>query len=108
MIFTGTDDRCYFIERISADTRPEIDLEELAKELTPRGLLAERLLWLDEPAGYPQRDDLVARASRALQDQGNKPVWAGLDADEPDPVEWLRKAGLRALDQLLAQTPNTG
>ena len=108
VIFTGTDDRCYFIERISANTRPEIDLEELARELTPRGLLAERLLWLDEPAGHPQRDDLVARARRALQDQGNRPVWASLDADEPDPVEWLRKAGLRALDQLLAQTPNTG
>ena len=108
VVHTGTDNRCYFIGRISADTRPEIDLEELAKELTPRGLLAERLLWLDKPAGHPQRDDLVARAREGLRNQRQKSVWSGLNADEPDPVEWLRKAGLRALDKLLAQTPETG
>ena len=108
VIYTGTGNRCYFIERISADTRPEIDLEELASQPTPPGLLAKRLLWLDEPEGHPQRDDLVAKAQQRLRGQGQKTVWNGLYADEPDPVEWLRKAGLRALDQLLAQTPNTG
>ena len=107
VIYTGTDNRCYFIERVSADTRPEIDLEELARQPTPPGLLAKRLLWLNEPEGHPQRDDLVARARRALQNQGQKPVWNGLDAEEPDPVEWLRKAGLRALDRLLAQGSHT-
>ncbi len=108
VIYTGTGNRCYFIERISADTRPEIDLEELASQPTPPGLLAKRLLWLDEPEGHPQRDDLVAKAQQRLRGQGQNTVWNGLYADEPDPVEWLRKAGLRALDQLLAQTPNTG
>jgi DNA repair exonuclease SbcCD nuclease subunit len=107
VIYTGTDNRCYFIERISADTRPEINLEELARQPTPPGLLAKRLLWLNEPEGDPQRDALVAKARQRLRGQGQKPVWNGLDADEPDPVEWLRKAGLRALDQLLAQGSDT-
>ncbi len=107
VIYTGTGNRCYFIERISADTRPEIDLEELARQPTPPGLLAKRLLWLDEPEGHPQRDNLVAKAQQRLSGQGQKPVWNGLYADEPDPVEWLRKAGLRALDQLLAQGSDT-
>ena len=102
-VIPGNDNRCYFIERVSAATRPEIDLEELAKQPTPPGLLAKRLLWLDEPKGHPECDDLVAKAQQRLRGQGQKPVWNGLNADEPDPVEWLRKAGLRALDQLLAQ-----
>ena len=108
VIYSGTDNRCYFIERVSADTRPEIDLEELARQATPPGLLAKRLLLLDEPEGYTESDDLVAKAQQRLRDQGLKPIWSGLDADEPDAVEWLRKAGLRALDQLLAPASDTG
>ena len=107
VIYTGAGNRSYFIERVSAGTRPEIDLVELAGHPTPAGLLAKRLLWLDEPEGHPERDDLVARARRNLLNQGHRSVWSGLDAGEPDAVEWLRKAGLRALDQLLAQTPGT-
>ena len=107
VIYTGTDNRCYFIERISADTRPEIDLENLARQPTPPGLLAKRLLWLDEPKGHPERDRLVAHAREALRSQGQKPVWNGLDTNDPDPVAWLREAGLRALDQLLARSSDT-
>lgn len=107
VVHAGSNDRQYFIERLSADTRPETDLEELAKQPTPAGLLAQRLLWLDEPEGHPSRDDLVAKAREGLRKQGQKPVWSGLDADEPDPVECLRKAGLRALDQLLSQPTDT-
>ena len=107
VIFTGTGNRDYFVERTSVATRPEIDLEDLAGQPTPPGLLAKRLLWLDEPEGHPERDRLVAQAREALRNQGQKPVWNGLDAGEPDAVEWLRKAGLRALDQLLEQSSDT-
>lgn len=107
VVHAGSNDRQYFIERLSADTRPETDLEELAKQPTPAGLLAQRLLWLDEPEGHPGRDDLVAKAQEGLRKQGQKPVWSGLDADEPDPVECLRKAGLLALDQLLSKSTDT-
>ena len=108
IIYTGSGNRHYFIERISANTLPEIDLKELASQPTIPGLLAKRLLLLDEPEGHPGRDDLVARARKRLRKQGKVPVWNGLDADDPDPVAWLRSAGLRALDQLLAQTADTG
>lgn len=107
IIYTGSGERQYFMERISIDTRPEIDLEELAGQPTPPGLLAKRLLWLDEPEGHPGRDELVAKASQSLRNQGQKPVWNGLDGDDPDPVVWLRRAGWRALDQLLAQDFDT-
>ncbi|MCY3750833.1 MAG: DNA repair exonuclease [Gammaproteobacteria bacterium] len=103
VIYTGTGNRDYFVQRTSVATRPERDLEDLAKQPSPPGLLAQRLLWLDEPEGHPDRDRLVAQAREALRSQTQKPVWNGLDTDDPDPAEWLRKAGLRALDQLLAQ-----
>ena len=103
IIYTGTGNRDYFVERTSVATRPERDLEDFARQPSPPGLLAQRLLWLDEPEGHPDRDRLVAQAREALRSQAQKPVWNGLDTDDLDPVEWLRKAGLRALDQLLAQ-----
>ena len=107
MIHTGSGNRQYFRERIDVDTRPETDLNELSGQLTPAGLLAKRLLLLDEPEGYPGRDELLASARRVLREQEGKPVWNGLDAGAPDAVEWLRRAGLRALDQLLAQNSDT-
>ena len=103
VIHTGRTDRSYFIARVNVATRPETDLEELAGQPTPAGLLAQRLLWLDEPTGHPERDALVARARQRLRSQAQKPAWHGLDDAEPDPAEWLRKAGWRALEQLLAQ-----
>ena len=106
-IYTGSKNRQYFIVHISVDTRPETDLKELAGQATPVGLLAQRLLWLDEPEGHPQRDELVERAREKLRAQRSKPVWIRLDAADPDPVAWLRRAGLRALDQLLVQSSET-
>ena len=103
IIHTGTGERDYFVERTSVATRPERDLEDLARQPSPPGLLAQRLLWLNEPEGHPDRDRLVAQARAALHSQAQKPLWNGLDTDDPDPVDWLRKAGLRALEQLLAQ-----
>ena len=98
----------YFIASARADTRPEIDLEELAGRPDPVGLLAARLLRLDRPEGDPERDRLVERARRSLRDQAAKPVWRGLadDGDATEPVAWLRQAGYRALDRLLDQLPD--
>ena len=97
----------YFIESTRPDTRPEIDLEDLAKRQDPVGLLAARMLWLDRPEGDPERDRLVEKARQDLCDQSAKSVWRGLtagrDAPEPEPVTWLRQAGFRALDRLLGQ-----
>ena len=101
---TGEAGTRYFIESVHLDTRPEVDLEELAKRQDPVGLLATRLLWLDRSEDHPERDSLVEKARQALRDQWAQSVWRGLgDAGAPDPAAWLRHAGYRALDRLLDQ-----
>ena len=104
-LHTGAAGTRYFIVSAHLDTRPEIDLEDLAGRPDPGGLLAARLLWLDRPEGDPERERLVDQARRDLRDQSAKAVWRGLaaDGDAPDPVAWLRQAGYRALDRLLDQ-----
>ena len=105
---TGAARTRYFIVNVRLDTRPEIDLKELARRPDPVGLLAARLLWLDRPEGDPERDRLVDQARQALRDQSAQSVWRGLATgdDVPEPVTWLRRAGYRALDHLLGQVPD--
>ena len=107
-LHTGATGTRYFIVDLHLDTRPEIDLKELATRPDPVGLLAARLLWLDRPEGDPERDRLVDQARRDLRDQCANPVWRGLAAggDAAEPVAWLRHAGFRALDRLLDQVPD--
>ena len=102
-IYTGTGNRHYFIEALNAQTRPEVELTQLAERNDPPGLLAQRLLWLQEAEGHKERDRLVALAKERLGQEARKPVWGALERIDPDPVEWLTQAGFRALDQLLAQ-----
>ena len=105
-IDAGTGSTHYFIESISADTRPEIDLEKLAGRGDPPGLLAQRLLWLEEPEGHEERDRLVVQARSRLRNESRNSRWSGLGEPlDADPVEWLRNAGYRALETLLAQSP---
>jgi len=107
-VYSGAAGTRYFIESVHPDTRPEIDLEDLARRQDPVGLLAARLLWLERPDGDPERDRLVDAARQALRDQCSQSVWRGLTAggDAPEPVAWLRRAGYRALDRLLGQIPD--
>jgi len=109
-IHAGAAGTRYFIASAHLDTRPEIDLEELARRQDPVGLLAARLLRLERPEGDPERDRLVDAARQKLRDQSAKSVWHGLGAggDAPEPVTWLRQAGFRALDRLLGQVPDHG
>ena len=110
-LFTGDGGVHYFVTDIDVDTRPEIDLETLARRSDPPGLLAARLMLLDVAAGEsPERDELVAETRKRLRDEAQRDRWQGLGApSEPsgeDAVAWLRKAGWRALDVLLAQSPD--
>ena len=92
----------YFIASLQADTRPEEDLQELAQHSDPLGLLAQRLLWLEQPIDA-KATRLIENARQKLEQQAKKARWGSLDDIAPDPVEWLRKAGFRVLDQLSAQ-----
>ena len=110
-LYTGAARTRYFIYPLEADTRPEIDLEELARRPDPVGLLAQRLLWLDRPDENTEREGVLGNARRRLRDQAARAVWSGLEdggGDVPDPAPWLRRAGLRALDRLLAQQRHGG
>ena len=107
-IYTGSDNRQYFIDAASSQTRPEVELEQLAEQNNPLGLLAQRLLWLQQGEGHPHRDRLVAMAKERLAKEAKKPVWSALAPIDPDPVAWLTEAGYRALDQLLAQSAEHG
>ena len=109
-IHAGAAGTRYFIASAHPDTRPEIDLEELAGRQDPVGLLAVRLLWLERPEGDPERDRLVHAARQKLREQSTNSVWRGLGAggDTPEPVAWLRRAGFRALDHLLNQVSDRG
>ncbi len=104
-LYSGSAGTRYFIPKPPlADTRPEVALEELAQRRDPIGLLAQRLLGLDRPAGDPDRDRLLAETRRRLRNQAARTAWRGLaDDGDPDPGRWLRQAGFRALDRLLAQ-----
>ena len=104
-IHRGSAGTRYFIHRVDAETRPEVDLDELARRRDPVGLLAARLLRLGLPEGEPERERLLGLARRRLAAESGKTVWRGLapSAGEPDPVEWLQRAGFRALDLLMEQ-----
>lgn len=103
-IYAGTGGIHYFMESVSARTRPEIDLTELAARGDPPGLLAQRLLSLEQPEGHPERDRLVAAARERLQAESRAPRWTELgNRLDVDPAEWLRRAGHFALEKLLAQ-----
>ncbi len=109
-IYQGSRNRHYFIETLRTETRPEIDLRKLAERPDPPGLLAQRLLWLQEPEGHPGRERLLALARHRFDDIAGNPVWGDVRDGAlaaTDPVERLRAAGFRALEQLLAQSPDS-
>ena len=92
-------DTVYFVERIIDDALPAVDLAALARGDDPPGLLARHLLALDGDGASP----LVGRARAALAQVAARP-WPGLEPlDDEDPRPLLRRAGVRLLEQLLAQ-----
>jgi len=54
----------------------------------------------------PERRALLDRAKRRLEETARRAEWKNLPALAPDPEEWLRRAGRRALDKLLDQVPD--
>ena len=96
----------YFVDQVRLDTLPEVDLEELATQHDPVGLLARRLLLLERPEEDPDRGHLLARAHEVFQRTAGGAPWARDAGGAPDPseiAERLRRAGREALDHLLAQ-----
>ncbi|SEP03530.1 metallophosphoesterase family protein [Aquisalimonas asiatica] len=101
-----------FVGRWWLDTRPEVDLSELARRPDPAGLLAQRLLLLDQaPPDDPERQALLARAREHLGRVHRDPAWSRLNTETPDDdtvTDWLRRGARVSLDALLAQQEDTG
>ncbi len=98
------DGRHYFVDRLVDAARPALDLEGLARGEDPPGLLAGKLLALER--GEPAGDGLVRKARERLRRLGERPPWGILDAEPPTEEAVrvrLRRAGERALEELLVQ-----
>jgi len=106
IVYHGRDGTAYFIERLKAVVQPEIGLEALAQRKDPAGLLARRLLLLDRPTSDSERQAFLAEARARLEEEARKAVWSELQVSPPgeeEVVEWIRSAGLRLLESMLAQ-----
>lgn len=95
----------YFIDRYWFDVRPALDLAASAQHDDPVGLLARRLLLLDDPDSE-ERQALIERTRRDLDEFRGSAIFARLDGDPTSEAEaeaYLREAGMQALDALIAQ-----
>jgi DNA repair exonuclease SbcCD nuclease subunit len=95
----------YFLERCWAETRPAVSLETLAQQSDPPGLLAQRLLMLDQPGAEPTQR-LIAEARDRLEGQRRDARWQVLETaplDDEAVIDWLRQTGTRLLEDMLAQ-----
>ena len=97
--------RC-FVSRIEYDLRPEADLDELARRHDPVGLMAQRLLLIDQAPDNPQRQALLDDARRRLDDASTDRAWDVLPSpDWTDEAlsDLLRETITGGLDALLRQ-----
>lgn len=98
-------ERLYFVDAWHLAARPAIDLEQRAQGNDPVGALAQRLLLLEQPDSEACRE-LVARAKASLQDFAGNQRFARLEREPPDDdetIQYLREAGLQALEALIDQ-----
>ena len=96
----------YFVERLVYAMEPELSIEVLAQRSDPAGLMARRLQVLARPSGDPERQNLINRAREHMKPRMDRSWWQPLGTGEPDDAvvaDWLRQAGTRALEQLMAQ-----
>ncbi|PAU81075.1 DNA repair exonuclease [Halovibrio salipaludis] len=96
----------YFVETLRYDIQPTIDLAVLARRADPVGLLARRLQLLEQAPDDPQRQALLQSARQQLRAQAANTQWQAVsdgEPDESDVVDWLRRAGMAALERLLEQ-----
>ena len=101
-------DTDYFVEHCSSAVLPEIDLEELARQRNPLGLLAQNILLLNQPPQNPERMALVSAARSDFASSLQNQNWRKLESnaeklDEDAVIEQLRHAGIQAINELYAQ-----
>jgi exonuclease SbcD len=99
----------YFVDKIIDEAAPALELEQLAKTKDLPGLLAQRILVLQQ--GGADSDRLVAEARSALDESSKFAAvaaddeYGGDEAVSPDERtrQLLVNAGIQAIEELLAQ-----
>jgi DNA repair exonuclease SbcCD nuclease subunit len=93
-----------FLQKIESAVLPRIDLARLSRQSDPCGLLARRLLALDEPDSE-EYGRLVRLARESMSSVANASEFSDLGPapDDADIADWLRRAGRLALIRLVAQ-----
>lgn len=95
-----------FIDTVESFVSPELDLAELAREANPAGLLARRLLLLQQGDDTPERMALLNTARMRLANVADESRWHGLETQQPDNdaiTRRLLEVGSRLLEKMLAQ-----
>lgn len=102
-------DVVYFLEKILDDAGAARDLVRLSEAKDPPGLLARRILVLQE--GGSEAERLVTAARAAIREAGrfarNDLEEEVLAANDETTRELLLRAGMKALEELLAQQNDT-
>jgi DNA repair protein SbcD/Mre11 len=97
-----------FIHRIAVETVPALDLDSLARQTDPCGLLARRLLALQDPDSE-ERQRLVELGRRSLESVATGREFRDLDQRLSDQAiaDRLIAAGRQSLSRLMAQREST-
>jgi hypothetical protein len=102
-------DVVYFLEKIIDNAGPAHDLARLSEAKDPPGLLARRILALQQ--GGPAAESLVTAARAAIGEAGrfarNDLEEEVLAAHDENTRDLLLRAGMKALEELLAQRNDT-
>lgn len=100
------------IDKVSNETSPVVDLDELAEKHDPTGVLARTLLSLQSNGSSQETADLIRKAHARMMEVHNAPAYSGLRSDAPPTPEQARETLIRQgrllLDTLLAQRSQPG
>ncbi|RFF31020.1 DNA repair exonuclease [Wenzhouxiangella sediminis] len=98
-----------FVHRIESTVMPRLDLRRLARQSDPCGLLARRLLALQDPEDE-EYQRLVRLARESMSPVLGAREFRDLDREPDDEAiaGWLRRAGRMALIRLVAQREEAG
>ena len=102
------DDVPYFIETVLDDSRPTLPLAQIAASSDPAGLLARRLVMLDERSPADEYEEWIRQGRHAIERARNEGPFVGLDAHGDELTEervrsLLCRAAWAMLEALLAQ-----
>lgn len=100
------------VDKISNETLPVVDLQELSEKHDPTGVLARTLLALQSGDSSGEIGDLVRKAHTQMLEVHNASAYSALRTDLPPDAEQVRRTLIRQgrllLDTLLAQRGPTG